>query len=116
MHGARELFDAMSTLRRMRERVHSLFKSIEFLILPTVHIAPFAAELPAADSDHPFEPWANPFLFNVTEQPASSVPCGVTAAGLPVGIQIVGRRFDAAGVLRSSRALEQLLGPFEYSP
>jgi aspartyl-tRNA(Asn)/glutamyl-tRNA(Gln) amidotransferase subunit A len=114
MHGARELFDAMSTMRRMRQRVHSSFKSIEFLILPTVHIAPFAAELPAPDSERPFEPWANTFLFNVTEQPASSVPCGVTAAGLPVGIQIVGRRFDDAGVLRVSHALEQLLGPFEY--
>jgi aspartyl-tRNA(Asn)/glutamyl-tRNA(Gln) amidotransferase subunit A len=113
-HGARELFEAMSTMRRMRERVHSLFDSIDFLVLPTVHIAPFAAELPAPDSARPFEPWANTFLFNLTEQPASSVPCGVTAAGLPVGIQIVGRRFDDAGVLRLSHVMEQLLGPLEY--
>jgi aspartyl-tRNA(Asn)/glutamyl-tRNA(Gln) amidotransferase subunit A len=112
--GARELFDAMSAMRRMRERLHALFTSIDFLVLPTVHIVPFAAELPAPDPQSPFEPWANTFLFNLTEQPASSVPCGVTAAGLPVGIQIVGRRFDDAGVLRISHVLEQLLGPLDY--
>jgi aspartyl-tRNA(Asn)/glutamyl-tRNA(Gln) amidotransferase subunit A len=114
MRDARELFEAMSAMRRMREQVHSLFKSIDFLVLPTVHIAPFAAELPAPDSGSPFEPWANTFLFNLTEQPASSVPCGMTSAGLPIGIQIVGRRFDDAGVLRLSHLMEKLLGPLEY--
>jgi Asp-tRNA(Asn)/Glu-tRNA(Gln) amidotransferase A subunit family amidase len=114
MQGARQLFDAMSAMRRMRERVHSLFRSIDYLLLPSVHIAPFAAELPAPDPARPFEPWAHTFLFNLTEQPASSVPCGMTTAGLPVGIQIVGHRFDDAGVLRLSHVLEQLLGPLEY--
>lgn len=39
--------------------------------------------------------------------PAASVPCGFTADGLPVGLQIVGRRFDDAGVLAAAAAFEQ---------
>ena len=44
--------------------------------------------------------------WNLTGQPAASVPCGFTDEGLPVGLQIIGRRGDDAGVLRVSRALE----------
>ncbi len=45
--------------------------------------------------------------FNFTGQPAISVPCGFTAAGLPIGLQIVGQPFDEAGVLRLAHAYEQ---------
>ena len=45
--------------------------------------------------------------FNMTGQPASSVPCGFTKDGLPIGLQIVGRRFDDATVLRASAAFER---------
>jgi aspartyl-tRNA(Asn)/glutamyl-tRNA(Gln) amidotransferase subunit A len=48
------------------------------------------------------------FPFNMTGQPAASVPCGFTADGLPIGLQIVGRRFDDAGVLRAAAAFERL--------
>jgi len=44
--------------------------------------------------------------FNLTGQPAASVPCGFTDDGLPIGLQIVGRRFDDLTVLRVSAALE----------
>jgi aspartyl-tRNA(Asn)/glutamyl-tRNA(Gln) amidotransferase subunit A len=44
----------------------------------------------------------------MTEQPAASINCGYTAQGLPIGLQIVGRRFDDLGVLRLSRAYERL--------
>jgi aspartyl-tRNA(Asn)/glutamyl-tRNA(Gln) amidotransferase subunit A len=46
------------------------------------------------------------FPFNMTGQPAASVPVGFTAAGLPVGLQIVGRRHDERTVLAASAALE----------
>jgi Asp-tRNA(Asn)/Glu-tRNA(Gln) amidotransferase A subunit family amidase len=110
---AKQLFDAMNAMRQMREKVMALFQSIDFLILPTVHVPPFAAELASPNPDM-FEPWANTFLFNITGQPCSSVPCGTTADGLPLGVQIVGRRFDDVGVLRLSRALEKMIRPFEY--
>jgi Asp-tRNA(Asn)/Glu-tRNA(Gln) amidotransferase A subunit family amidase len=109
---ARELFDSMNAMRRMREKMLALFENIDFLVLPTVHIPAFSAELPARDPSMLFEPWANTFLFNITEQPASSVPCGLTAGGSPVGLQIVGRRFDDLGVLQLSSAFERLTGPF----
>jgi aspartyl-tRNA(Asn)/glutamyl-tRNA(Gln) amidotransferase subunit A len=73
MRAARKLFDAMSALRRMPERLHSVFTSTDFLVLPFVHIAPVAAELSAPHSESPIEPWANTFLFHLTEQPASAV-------------------------------------------
>jgi aspartyl-tRNA(Asn)/glutamyl-tRNA(Gln) amidotransferase subunit A len=44
----------------------------------------------------------------MTGQPAATVPCGFTRAGLPIGLQIVGRRFDDVSVLRASAALERL--------
>jgi Asp-tRNA(Asn)/Glu-tRNA(Gln) amidotransferase A subunit family amidase len=47
------------------------------------------------------------FPFNMTGQPAASVPCGFTRSGLPIGLQIVGRRFDDATVLRASAAFER---------
>jgi len=46
------------------------------------------------------------YPFNLTGQPAASVPCGFTKGGLPIGLQIVGRRFDDATVLRASAAFE----------
>jgi len=46
------------------------------------------------------------YPFNLTGQPAASVPCGFTRDGLPIGLQIVGRRFDDATVLRASAAFE----------
>jgi aspartyl-tRNA(Asn)/glutamyl-tRNA(Gln) amidotransferase subunit A len=46
------------------------------------------------------------FPFNFTGQPAASIPCGFTAGGLPVGLQIVGRRYDEPTVLRAAAAFE----------
>ena len=46
------------------------------------------------------------YPFNMTGQPAASVPCGFTRDGLPIGLQIVGRRFDDVTVLRASAAFE----------
>ncbi|TGN59742.1 amidase [Paracoccus liaowanqingii] len=48
--------------------------------------------------------------FNISEQPAISVPCGQDAAGVPIGLQIAGRRFDDLGVLRAAHAWQRI-GP-----
>jgi aspartyl-tRNA(Asn)/glutamyl-tRNA(Gln) amidotransferase subunit A len=60
--------------------------------------------------------WA-PFSypFNLTRQPGASVPCGLTKAGLPIGLQIIGRRHEEALVLRAARAFEQA-APFAACP
>ena len=46
------------------------------------------------------------YPFNMTRQPAASIPCGLTAAGLPIGLQIVGPLYADARVLRAARAFE----------
>jgi aspartyl-tRNA(Asn)/glutamyl-tRNA(Gln) amidotransferase subunit A len=48
------------------------------------------------------------YPFNLTQQPAITVPCGLTTKGLPIGLQIVGSMFDDALVLRVARAYESV--------
>ena len=48
------------------------------------------------------------YPFNLTQQPAITVPCGLSSDGLPLGIQFVGRMFDDATVLRVARAFESV--------
>ena len=91
----------------------------DFLVTPMIAVPPF-------DTPHvtPFDPngkfWAEwtPFTypFNLTTQPAASVPCGFTKDGLPIGIQIVGRMGDDARVLQASHALEKVLALAERHP
>jgi aspartyl-tRNA(Asn)/glutamyl-tRNA(Gln) amidotransferase subunit A len=50
------------------------------------------------------------YPFNMTQQPALSLPCGLTSEGLPVGLQIVGRRFEEKTVFTAASALEAALG------
>ncbi len=52
---------------------------------------------------------------NLAALPGLSVPCGLSG-GLPVGLQLVGRPFDEAGLLRAARALERELGPAPAPP
>ncbi|HKB52974.1 MAG TPA: amidase family protein, partial [Ramlibacter sp.] len=49
--------------------------------------------------------------FNMSEQPAASIDCGSTRGGLPIGLQIVGKRFDDLGVLQVARAFELIRPP-----
>lgn len=46
------------------------------------------------------------YPFNLTQQPAATVPCGFTRSGLPIGLQIVGGRYADALILRVARAYE----------
>jgi aspartyl-tRNA(Asn)/glutamyl-tRNA(Gln) amidotransferase subunit A len=55
------------------------------------------------------------YPFNITRQPAMSVPCGLTAKGLPIGLQLVGRLYEEALVLRAAYAFEQE-HPFRRPP
>ena len=87
-------------------RFHETF---DLLITPAIAITAFDARLEAPEG-HPTVPaerW-KPFSapFNLSGQPAAAVPCGVTAEGLPVAVQIVGPRFSDALVLQAARAFE----------
>ena len=65
---------------------------------------------PTNDPLRPLEHIAFTVPYNMSEQPAASIHCGFTQAGLPIGLQIAGKRFDDLGVLRVSRAYELLRG------
>jgi aspartyl-tRNA(Asn)/glutamyl-tRNA(Gln) amidotransferase subunit A len=90
----------------------AFFEKYDLLLTPTIACPPFAVGLdnPTEIAGKQVEPYAwIPFTypFNMTGQPAASVPCGFTKDGLPIGLQIVGRRFDDTTVLRASAAFER---------
>ncbi|MCE2483737.1 MAG: amidase [Alphaproteobacteria bacterium] len=94
------------------EAVHRFFEEWDLLLTPAVSVPAFPAERlqPAHWPAHPWDwiMWAEfSYPFNFSQNPAASVPCGVTDAGLPVGLQIVGRRFADLTVLQAARAFEQ---------
>jgi Asp-tRNA(Asn)/Glu-tRNA(Gln) amidotransferase A subunit family amidase len=90
----------------LRSRMLRAMDGYDFLLLPTVPVPPYAAENPGLDDGDIFSPWCNTFVFNLTQQPALSVPCGKTSLGLPVGLQIVGCAQDDIGVLKMAKAYE----------
>ncbi len=90
----------------------SFFSKYDLLLTPTLAVPPleigrFAVKEIAGQKATPLGWMAFTYPFNITGQPAASVPCGWTAKGLPVGLQIVGRRFDDVGVLRAAAAFEK---------
>ncbi len=95
------------------ERMANFHRKYDLLLTPTLPITAFKAgrEVP---EDWPSTRWPSwtPFTypFNLTGQPALSVPCGFSSDGLPIGLQIVGRRFEDATVLRAGQAY-QLAAP-----
>ena len=96
--------------QRLREQTLALLQGFDVLALPAAPLSPFPAELPAPVGESIFAPFANTLLFNLTEQPAISLFCGTTPEGLPVGLQLVARRFDDLGLLRLARAYESARG------
>jgi len=81
----------------------------DLLVTPAVPIVAFEVgrEVPNGSADPHWPGWT-PFTypFNITQQPAITVPCGLTAKRLPIGLQIVGRRHAEGLVLRAARAYE----------
>jgi aspartyl-tRNA(Asn)/glutamyl-tRNA(Gln) amidotransferase subunit A len=93
------------------DRMQQFFARYDLLLTPTMPTTAFAAgvPIPAVVAGRPtvgfgYTPFT--FPFNLTGQPAITVPCGIAADGLPVGLQIVGRRFADATVLQAAAAFE----------
>jgi aspartyl-tRNA(Asn)/glutamyl-tRNA(Gln) amidotransferase subunit A len=97
----------------LRQAANNATRIFDFVLTPTAPMAAFDAGLPCPtnDPERPFEHIAFTAPFNMSEQPAASINCGYTAAGLPIGLQIVGRRFDDLGVLQISQAWERMRPP-----
>lgn len=97
------------------DRIRLFFEkySLDLLLTPTVAVPPFelakseVTEIAGVEvsSQIGWTPFTS--IFNKTGQPAASIPCGWTDDGLPIGLQIIGRRFDDLTVLKAAFAFEQ---------
>ncbi|MGD0847693.1 amidase, partial [Bradyrhizobium sp.] len=85
----------------IRAAAAKLFGEIDYVISPVSPVVNFAAELasPLNDPDKPFEHIAFTVPWNMAENPAVTINGGYDKKGFPIGVQIVGRRFDDIGVL-----------------
>ena len=110
-------FTAMDILAAAQKRgalglhMQLFHEEYDLLLTPTLPLAAFEAGQEVADllKQKRWTDWS-PFSypFNLTQQPAASIPCGLTKDGLPVGLHIVGPRYADALVLRAARAYESL--------
>jgi aspartyl-tRNA(Asn)/glutamyl-tRNA(Gln) amidotransferase subunit A len=106
---ARDYLDAEAIRAALMLRMNLFHRKYDLLLTPTVAVPalPVGQDLNDPATEKHWIDWT-PFSypFNMTRQPAASVPCGLTKAGLPIGLQIVGRLHDDTRVLRAARAFE----------
>lgn len=107
------LFKAFSQFHATRVATVNACRAFDYVISPTSPVPAFPAELPSPTNDplRPLEHIGFTVPFNMSEQPAASINCGYTKAGLPIGLQIAGQRFDDLGVLQVARAFELIRDP-----
>jgi aspartyl-tRNA(Asn)/glutamyl-tRNA(Gln) amidotransferase subunit A len=102
---------AVAARQGVTDKLSRFFERYDLLLTPTVALPAFPLGLinpeAVAGKAVPHLGWSLTYPFNWSGQPAISVPAGATAAGLPVGLQIVGRRLDDATVLRAAYAFEE---------
>jgi aspartyl-tRNA(Asn)/glutamyl-tRNA(Gln) amidotransferase subunit A len=111
-------YSAPDYVRALRERaalgiaMGAFHERYDLLVTPTEPIVAFAAgtEVPEGSADPRWPCWT-PFTypFNLSHQPAATVPCGFSAAGLPIGVQVVGARHADSLVLSACAAIEAAL-------
>ena len=104
------VFRGYSQMQALREAANTACEPFDFVLSPVAPMPAYPAHLasPLHDPARPFEHIAFTLPYNMSEQPALSINAGFTAAGLPIGLQIIGRRFDDAGVLALAAVWEQL--------
>ena len=108
--GGTEAFQAMAQFHATRVATVAACRAHDYVISPTAAMPAPNAEW-ASPTNDPLRAMAHigfTVPYNMSEQPAASINCGYTAAGLPIGLQIAGQRFDDLGVLQVARAYELL--------
>jgi aspartyl-tRNA(Asn)/glutamyl-tRNA(Gln) amidotransferase subunit A len=106
----RDVMAAYGSYVALRETTLAACRPYDFVLSPTSPILPYEAELPAPGNDprNALPHIAFTVPFNMSEQPAASLNWTFSIDGLPIGVQVIGRRFDDAGVLRMASILEEL--------
>ncbi|HET6469423.1 MAG TPA: amidase [Geminicoccaceae bacterium] len=108
-YGALDVLRAAKARAELAIAMQRFFERYDLLLTPTLPIAAFPAgqEVAEPGTQGRWTAWTPfSFPFNLTQQPAITVPCGLTGAGLPIGLQIVGPKYADALVLRAARAFE----------
>jgi Asp-tRNA(Asn)/Glu-tRNA(Gln) amidotransferase A subunit family amidase len=100
----------------VRREVDAALRGIDALVLPAVPIAAPQIGMPTVRIGANEEPARNVMLrctqaFNISGHPAISIPCGVNADGLPIGLQLVGRFGMTSKLLETAAFVERHLGP-----
>ncbi len=106
---AGDFLDATAVRMNLGREMGLLHERYELLVTPTLPIPAFEAgrDVPAGSSSEDWTSWTPyTYPFNLTQQPAISIPCGFTAEGLPVGLQLVGPRHGDARVLSAAAAYQ----------
>src|SRR4051812_18658380 len=105
--GAADLMEAQMKRGALGAHMNLFHRDYDLLVTPTLAVAAFDAGVEFPPGKKRWIDWTPfSFPFNLTQQPAASVPCGLTRAGLPVGLHIVGPRYNDGIVLRAARAFE----------
>jgi len=106
----RDVIQAFGAIMAVREAAVAACQPFDYVVSPVSPVLPYEAELPAPGNDpHNALPHiAFTVPYNMSEQPAASINWTASRDGLPIGVQLIGRRFDDAGVLRLARLVEQL--------
>ena len=108
---------AISQRKGVYEVFHKYFKDYDILITPTTPCPAFIVEKTEFGTRFPIvkgkplniSNWMSfTYPFNLTGLPAASIPCGWTDSGLPIGMQIIGKRYDEKTVLQVSKAFEEI--------
>jgi aspartyl-tRNA(Asn)/glutamyl-tRNA(Gln) amidotransferase subunit A len=96
----------------IRTAAAKLFADLDYVISPVSPVVNFPAEFaaPLNDPEKPFEHICYTVPWNMSENPAVSINGGYDKHGFPIGVQIIGRRFDDLGVLGMAKAFEGLRG------
>ena len=102
---ATDYVQAQRLRRHLTLQVSREMADLDAIVMPTSPVP--ATPIEASPPGHAMLRPRNTMPFNALGLPAISVPCGFTAAGLPIGLQVAGHAFDEAGVLRIARAYEQ---------
>lgn len=106
---ARDWLDADAVRADLGQKMAAFHRRYDLLLTPSVAVPalPVSQDLNEPERESEWIDWT-PFSypFNMTRQPAASIVCGLTKAGLPIGLQIVGALFDDATVLQAARAFE----------
>ena len=120
-HALGTYLDAVATRTQIGERMKRFHLDWDLLVTPTLAVPAFevgrvAPEAPAAARND--WTWWTPFSFpfNLTQQPAASVPCGFTADGLPVGLQLVAPAYREDLCLRAAHAFQSVTDHLRRPP